>query len=85
MSELSLAEKFEAVESIDTSHLVFEDDTPVDSFRSEKQQRLLTEVLYSCWFPGVPFLAAAKKGTILCPEKESPSPRCIFEPGYQSR
>jgi Uma2 family endonuclease len=33
----------------DISHLIIEDDTPVDNFRSEKQQRLLTEVLYSSW------------------------------------
>ncbi|WP_199340942.1 hypothetical protein [Nostoc spongiaeforme] len=33
----------------DISHIVIQDDTPVDNFRSEKQQRLLTEVLYTCW------------------------------------
>jgi hypothetical protein len=32
-------------------HLVVEDDTPVDSIFAEKQQRLLTELLYSSW-PG---------------------------------
>lgn len=50
---------------VDISHLVTEDDTPVDNFRSEKQQRLLTEVLYSSW-PGVgenqDFIAAANVG-----------------------
>ncbi len=30
-------------------HIVTEDDTPVDSIFSEKQQRLLTEPLYSSW------------------------------------
>jgi hypothetical protein len=35
----------------DTSHLITEDDTPVDKLFSEKQQRLLTEPLYSSW-PG---------------------------------
>jgi Uma2 family endonuclease len=30
-------------------HLVTEDDTPVDNVFSEKQQRLLTEPLYSSW------------------------------------
>jgi Uma2 family endonuclease len=30
-------------------HLVTEDDTPVDNFFPEKQQRLLTESLYSSW------------------------------------
>ena len=31
--------------------LVTEDDAPVDNLFSEKQQRLLTEPLYSCWTP----------------------------------
>jgi hypothetical protein len=31
----------------DISNLVLEDDTPLDSFINEKQQRLLTTVLYS--------------------------------------
>lgn len=32
-------------------HLVTEDDTPVDNLFSEKQQRMLTEPLYSSWTP----------------------------------
>jgi len=47
----------------DVSDLVTEDDTPVDNFFSEKQQRLLTESLYSSWQGGAAqgrqFLAAA--------------------------
>lgn len=46
-------------------HLVTEDDTPVDNLPSEKQQRLLTEPLYSSWTgPGAgrTFLAAANVG-----------------------
>lgn len=31
----------------DVADLVTEDDTPVDNFASEKQQRLLTGALYS--------------------------------------
>ena len=49
----------------DISTLVTEDDTPVDNMPSEKQQRLLTEPLYSSWVgPGAgrPFLAAANVG-----------------------
>ena len=49
----------------DIQHLVTEDDTPVDNMPSEKQQRLLTEPLYSSWAgPGAgrPFLAAANVG-----------------------
>ena len=42
--------------------LVTEDDTPVDNIYSEKQQRLLTEPLYSSWKPGRSFLALANVG-----------------------
>ncbi len=49
----------------DETQLVTEDDTPVDNIFSEKQQRLLTESLYSSW-PGPdgerPFLALANVG-----------------------
>jgi Uma2 family endonuclease len=43
-------------------HIVTEDDTPKDSMLSEKQQRLLTEPLYSSWDAGRPFLATANVG-----------------------
>ncbi len=35
--------------SPDISHLVTEDDTPVDNLFSETQQRLLCDCLYSSW------------------------------------
>lgn len=34
---------------VDVNDIVTEDDTPVDNLFSEKQQRLLTETLYSSW------------------------------------
>lgn len=49
----------------DVQSLITEDETPVDNLPSEKQQRLLTEPLYSSWpGPGAgrPFLAAANVG-----------------------
>ena len=48
----------------DISNLVLEDDTALDSFINEKQQRLLTTVLYSGGDTGitVPFIAAANVG-----------------------
>lgn len=49
----------------DVQDLITEDDTPVDNIPSEKQQRLLTEPLYSSWQhsrPGGVFLAAANVG-----------------------
>lgn len=46
----------------DISHLVTEDDTPVDNLLSEKQKRLLTTCLYSSLVRDVPFLATANVG-----------------------
>jgi Uma2 family endonuclease len=49
----------------DMSHIVTEDDIPVDNIFSEKQQRLLTEPLYTSWAgPGAdrPFVALANVG-----------------------
>lgn len=49
----------------DIDSLITEDDEPVDNLPSEKQQRLLTEPLYSSWAgPGAgrTFLAAANVG-----------------------
>jgi len=49
----------------DMSHIVTEDDTPVDNIFSEKQQRLLTESLYASWRgPGAdrPYVALANVG-----------------------
>ena len=46
----------------DISHLVTEDDTPVDNFQSAQQQRLLVEPLYSCSVLPLPFIADANVG-----------------------
>jgi Uma2 family endonuclease len=43
-------------------HLVTEDGAPVDNQFSEKQQRLLAEVLYCSWQPGEPFVAMSNVG-----------------------
>jgi Uma2 family endonuclease len=52
----------EIVTELDISHLVIEDDTPVDNFQSEVQQRLLVEPVYSSKALPTPFLAAANVG-----------------------
>ena len=52
----------EIVTELDISHLTIEDDTPVDNFQSEEQQRLLVEPLYSSKTLPAPFLAAANVG-----------------------
>ena len=57
-----LLDSEEIVTELDISHLVIEDDTPVDNFQSEEQQRLLVEPLYSSRVLPSPFLAAANVG-----------------------
>lgn len=60
--EFALPEAQVQVQSPDISHLVTEDDTPVDNFIQEKQQRFLVQCLYSSLKLEVPFLAAANVG-----------------------
>ena len=67
----------DSVVSVTTAHtlsgvpdLTTEDETPVDNLPSEKQQRLLTEPLFSSWTgpgQGRPFLAAANVGLFWIP------------------
>jgi Uma2 family endonuclease len=48
--------------TVDVSHLVTEDDTPVDNFFSERQMDLLIDSLYASWSgpkSGQPFIAMA--------------------------
>ncbi len=55
----------EDVYEIDISHIVTEDDEPVDNIFSDVQQRLLVEPLYSSWAgpgEGRPFFAASNIG-----------------------
>jgi Uma2 family endonuclease len=52
----------EIVTELDISHLVIEDDTPVDNFQSAQQQRLLVEPLYSSRGLPLPFIADANVG-----------------------
>ena len=59
---------------VDIETLVTDDDTPVDSMPSEKQQRLLTEPLFSSWGGpggGRTFVAAANVGVF--PEPRNPA------------
>lgn len=49
----------------DIDDLVTEDDTPVDNLFSEKQQRLLTEPLYSSWAGPEPETEGAERRTFL--------------------
>ncbi len=61
MSE-TVAEPTLVVEPPDISHIVTEDDEPVDNIYSAKQQRLLVETLYTSWQLDRPFVADANVG-----------------------
>lgn len=52
----------EIVTELDISHLVIEDDTPVDNFQSAQQQRLLIDAVCSSRAIPPPFIAEANVG-----------------------
>jgi len=54
--------RLEEIPIPDISHLVIEDDIPVNNFQSEKQQRCLVDPLYSSNVLPKPFLVAANVG-----------------------
>ncbi len=55
--------------NVNLDDLVTEDDEPVDSIFSAKQQRLLIEPLYTSWHPERPFLADANVGLFYTPRQ----------------
>ena len=71
------------VTELDISHLVTEDETPVDNFQSEKQQRLLVEPLYSSWSPEVPFIAAANVGLFYALKQDPIVPDVMLSLGLE--
>jgi Uma2 family endonuclease len=72
-----------SVTELDISHLVTEDETPVDNFQSEKQQRLLVEPLYSSWSPDVPFIAAANVGLFYALKQDPIVPDMMLSLGLE--
>jgi hypothetical protein len=71
------------VTELDISHLDIEDDTPVDNFQSEEQQRLLVESLYSSKALPAPFLAAANVGLFYKLKGEPIVPDMLLSLGVQ--
>ncbi|GIK56828.1 MAG: Uma2 family endonuclease [Chloroflexi bacterium] len=55
------------VEPPDVSHIVTEDDTPVDNIFSAKQQRLLVRSLYASWQTDRKFVADSNVGVFVTP------------------
>jgi hypothetical protein len=73
----------ETITETEISHLVTEDDTPVDNFQSEKQQRLLVEPLYSAQALSSPFLVAANVGLFYDINTEPIVPDVLLSLGVQ--
>src|SRR3990172_4167639 len=57
------------IDEIDYDSIVIEDDEPVDSIFSEKQQRLLVETLHVSWKPERLFMASANVGIFYHPKE----------------
>jgi Uma2 family endonuclease len=55
----------------DLTHLVTEDDAPVDNRYSERQMRLLSSTLFDSWDEGKPFEALTDVGLFSKPDNES--------------
>jgi len=71
------------VTELDISHLVIEDDTPVDNSQSEEHQRLLVKPLYSSKARPSPFLAAANVGLFYQIKGEPIVPDVMLSLGVQ--
>jgi Uma2 family endonuclease len=67
----------------DASQLITEDDTPVDNFASEKQQRLLTSSLFSSLKHPHPFIAAANVGIYYTDQQPAIVPDVFVSFGVQ--
>jgi Uma2 family endonuclease len=74
MAELMTESELSEVIEPDIEHLVTEDDTPVDNIFSERQQRLLTESLYSSWKTERPYVALANVGLFYAVRKPAVVP-----------
>lgn len=70
----------------DYSLFVTEDDTPLDSFYQERQQRLLVEPLYAAWGghpPGTPWVAAANVGIFYARKAPAVVPDAFISTGVK--
>lgn len=71
------------VPKLDISHLVTEDDTPVDNFKSAKQQRLLVEPLYASMPIAPPFIVDADVGVFYGIKQEPIVPDVFLSLGVE--
>ncbi len=74
-------EEHELPDPVDVSHLVTEDDTPVDNIFSERQMDLLIDSLYASWrgpADGRPFLAMANVALYFTPRQQPLVPDALI-------
>lgn len=74
---------FEPVSEPDVSHLVTEDDEPVESFFQDKQTDLLTEALRVSWEEGRPFLSAGDVAVFMSPNQRPVVPDVLLSVGVE--
>ncbi|MEW6278176.1 MAG: Uma2 family endonuclease [Candidatus Eremiobacterota bacterium] len=67
-------------EEPDVSHLVTEDDTPVENWFQGKEMYLLTDVLDASWPEGRPFVSGADVG-VFCAVREAIVPDMLLSKG----
>ncbi len=82
MSQL-LTDQQQPTTSVDISHLVLEDDKPVDNFQSAQQQRFLVQTLYDSQALPVPFLAEANVGLFYQLKEDPIVPDVLLSLGVQ--
>lgn len=80
-----MAEPAEELEILrpDVSHLITEDDEPVDNFYQEKQIALLTEALRVSWEEGRPFVSGADVGIFYNINKPAIVPDVFLSTGVE--
>ena len=78
----SVLDDEEIVNELDISHLVIEDDTPVDNFQSAQQQRLLVDSICSANIP-LPFIAESNVGLFYKLKGEPVVPDMLLSLGVQ--
>ena len=74
MNEPPVSDEFE----IDVSHLVTEDDTPVDNWGSEKQQRLAAKTLFTSYKRDNPFVVGVDIGIFTSPDRPAIVPDMLM-------
>ena len=71
------------VSHLDVSHLVTEDDEPVENFFQERQMSLLTEALRVSWEEGRPFVSGADIGVFSRIDQEAIVPDVLLSVGVE--